>query len=668
MIDIPLPRLLDSNGATDRVIQPISESINLEITPLSYATMVLPVGETLPARAFVELFTNIGSVGIYRVRSPQDAYGEETTTAELEHAIVEVGDWLVRADITGSMAIQTAMTQVFSHYRGGKWQLGSITALGTDTITVSVEYERVLDAMLTILAMKPECYLDFDFSTTPWTVSVKQRDTTVTAEGRLSRNINSANVSYDDTDLCTRAYYPVDVMDSTTGEVTRTWYYVDADTINTYGVAERSVYNSDNTTAAQALATAQEYLNLYKRPKFGVQISGEELSSITGESLDRFAIGKLFRLSLTDYNTTIDQTITSLSWDDVYNAPTSVTVTLADEEAGTFDMVTALHNIDKNGGTVSGGRSSSGQQYKSEMVGGQYRTKFDQTDRYIDLVAQKTNTSGDILEQAGLYLDSQGVLVYADDFENNLGSKLNVQADKIGMVVGTYQGSNYIKAGEITLAINQSTGQSEAKIDANHVYIGNDKSTTVIAGKAELTDLNAATARITSIEADYLTATNISSKMSGSGLTIGGQFICNSLTVGNQAIGNANITSLVSATQLTDGSVKFTGYRPSGASYDIGTFSRAAGSVTSLAADNDSVSYGNNYNTLYVPVTAKGTNISDFTRSVTVDSSGARSAGYTAGRTYEAGLYTHYGQQELFGLNTATGQMYSVGNHNWYYK
>ena len=40
------------------------------------------------------------------------------------------------------------------------------------------------------------------------------------------------------------------------------------------------------------------------------------------------------------------------------------------------------------------------------------------------------------------------------------------------MVVGTNSGGNYIKAGEIALAINQSTGQSEALINADKIVIG----------------------------------------------------------------------------------------------------------------------------------------------------------------------------------------------------
>ena len=505
MINIPLPRLLDSSGQTAGFIQPIRESITQTMTPLSYATMELPVGENVPARSFVELYTANGSAGVFRVRAPQDAYGEDVTVVELEHAIVEVGDWLILANLEGSYAASTAMQTVFSHYRGSHWQLGSVSAL-TGTVNLKAGYSRILDVMLDIVARCEGCMLAFDFSSHPWTVSVVQKGSSVAAEGRLGRNISSARISYDDTDLCTRAYYPIPSTNAQTGIVTHTWGYVDADTQSTYGVVEKAVYNESDTDSAQCMATAQKYLEKYKRPKFSVQISGEELSAITGETLDSFVTGKLFRLALADYGVTVDENITVLSWDDVYGAPTAVIITLAEEET---DTASYLHDLDVYGSTISSGDTKDVEQKVTKI----YSSRT--VENEVELVKIKANAAGDILAQAGLKIDPvTGVLIYADDFEQNLGAKFNVQADQIGMVVGTYQGRNYIKAGEITLAINKSTGASEAKINADHVYIGNDKSTTVIAGKAELADLNAAKARITSLEADAITTSTLSSEIS----------------------------------------------------------------------------------------------------------------------------------------------------------
>lgn len=50
-------------------------------------------------------------------------------------------------------------------------------------------------------------------------------------------------------------------------------------------------------------------------------------------------------------------------------------------------------------------------------------------------------------------------------------SALEKTNEMIGMVVGTRNGDNYIKAGEIALAINSSTGETEARISADKIFL-----------------------------------------------------------------------------------------------------------------------------------------------------------------------------------------------------
>lgn len=535
--DIPLPLVLGDN----RRVHPTRVSINLAMIPLSDASMSLPQGESLPARGYVELFTCMGSAGVFRVRSPQDAYGVVTTTAELEHAIVEVGDYLVRTKYDEMMPANTAMQTVFSHYRGTKWQLGSVSALGSGQIALQANYDKVLEAMLAILEQKPECIMSFDFNTTPWTVNIVSRDTTVTAEGRLARNVNSAKVIYDDTELCTRAYFekPVktdsgDFSDFPTFDVSvnyskndyvvysnklyqlnnghvkgvtwanttktlvddipdRVWDSIDADTIGTYGVVEREVQTSASNTADEAVWTVNEYLKKHKNPRTSVDISAVELSSITGESIDNFSIGKLFRLCLVDYNNLIiDKNVINLYFEDVYKRPQAITVTLADEED---TAVSFLHDLDAKGGAGGGGRGKKQQddQWK------EFLTDFEMDDYHIALYAQQFKNAEEILRQAGLYIDAQGVLIYADDLseadtylgaklavnanaitaevtratnaEDSLSGRIDVEADRIGLVVsGTGQYAQ-IKAAQIWASIDTTLRQSQVTISADIIDI-----------------------------------------------------------------------------------------------------------------------------------------------------------------------------------------------------
>ena len=172
--------------------------------------------------------------------------------------------------------------------------------------------------------------------------------------------------------------------------------------------------------------------------------------------------------------------------EDVAQNTQDIATNTQDIATNTHDISVNAHDISVNAHDIS--------------VNAQNITAQGQT---IDLHTQTLATDGSILSQAGLYLDGSGVLVYADSAANMLGSRFRVQADQIGMVVGTYQdGTNYIKAGEICLAINATTGQSTAKILADHVIMDSVSGTPIdvaINGKLNVTDLAAAIGDITQL-------------------------------------------------------------------------------------------------------------------------------------------------------------------------
>lgn len=591
--NIPLPRLLNSSNGTERRINPINVSVNLEITPLSYASITLPKDENLPARGYVELFTCMGSAGIYRVRSPQDAYGNGITTAELEHAVVEVGDFLVVEELDEMIDPQSAIRAVFRHYRGSKWTLGDTSALGMDHIALEAKYVRVLEAMLSILDQVPDCMMTFDFTTSPrWTINFAKRGTTVAAEGRLSRNVNYAKVTYDDTELCTRAfyekpsttsssssYYPtfnvnqnysknayvnygtklyqltsghvagVSWANTAKSEVTDTptseWTYIDADTIGTYGVIEREVQTGTNYTENEALYVAQEYLRTHKHPRISVEISLEELSSITGESFDTFTIGKLCRLALPDYNTTIEKNITALAFQNVYGSPRAITATLADEED---DVINFIHDVDSSGGSGGGGGGSR----KQDDQWKEYRTIFEQDDYHFGLYAQRLNIDDEILQQAGLYIDANGVLTFAEDNENMLGSKLSVQAGRISAVATRMDTAEDILS-QAGLEIDATTGvliyhTDNANMWASKLNVQADRISLVVEG----TGANAAIKPASIVAAINDAASSV--KISADHIVLDGTTIANKLLGQEIVCNNVHTTT---GTNLFEGHNSF---------------------------------------------------------------------------------------------------------------
>lgn len=354
-MSVRLPRLLDSSGGEARRINPISVKIVEKSTPLSTATMVVLKQEEIPDRSYVELFVPGRSAGIFRTRIPQNSYGGDTTVSiSLEHAVCEVGDWIITKAINESvMSLPAALSLVFSHYRGTRWQLGSCAS--SDDVVCNINVGNVLSAILSLVAQAPKYYLDFDFGTTPWTINVVKFAESVTAEGRLSRNVVSARVQRDDSKLFTRVYLeglPA-IGDDDIG-------HMDADTISQYGVIE-TVLSAGDYTEEEAILVASTYLERHKRPRVSININGLDFYSVTGEPLDALEIGKLYRLAISDVSEPFEEHITQLQWQNVYDQP-AVTINLSEEAETAIKIIHDQGAQEKASANLSDSREKSYQE------------------------------------------------------------------------------------------------------------------------------------------------------------------------------------------------------------------------------------------------------------------------------------------------------------------
>ena len=564
---INLPRLFVNNKFS-KLIHPINVSITENIVPLSTATMTLPQGEELPARSYIELFTPYGSAGMYRVRSPHNAYGMDYSTAELEHMIAEVGDYVVKGEYEQMMAASTAVQTAFSHYKGNRWQLGSISAL-SGTVAFEAKYESVLSVILSVLDQKPDCMMKFDFTATPWKLSIVKRGTTVVSEGRLERNVTSATVTYDDSELTTRVWYQTFPTDAE-GEVKPTWTSRDASTIKTYGVVEATLHTQPDMTASEIDSMVSIYLAKHKQPRTTVNIQADELNRITKERVDKFILGDLFRLAIPAYGITVELNITSISWNNVYTNPDSVTIQLGDEED---TVVTFLHNLDATGAGTTGGSGGGGGRGKQEEEWQEYYTKIEQNDRKIELTATRVDKANSILEQAGLKLTSKGVLTYVKDTKKSLMSQIEVTANRISQsMVNTAKKdlSSHIeqtaesirtdvinRTDGLQSSIEQTASQIRTEVDnveaglsssitqnANRIAIvvddnNNLKTASIVAG------INAQTGSYVKLSADkidldgYVTAGELSAQKTRIDNIIGGQTTLDSLTTSSASLGGS---------------------------------------------------------------------------------------------------------------------------------
>ena len=329
-----LPKILDG---TNKRLNCISISVNQNMIPLSSATIQVMKEDTVPIRTFVEIETPNGVKEVYRTRQPQVSHTADTATIQLDHAICEVGDYIIQDSIKEEKTVSQALSTIFSHYRGSKWQLATITA--SETVSLDCDHDNVLETILSVLQQVPKYVMTFNFNTTPWTVGISEKTSSVTAEGRLSRNITDAVVKYDDKDLCTRVY--VKGLPKPTGHENdeNAIGYMDADseTLSKYGIVEATT-GSGEYTLEQAQRVATAYLAAHKAPKLSIEISGEDLYAITGESLDSFVVGKKFRLVVPEDNLIIEDYITKVSFSDIINS-NQANIVIGDEQDAALNFM-----------------------------------------------------------------------------------------------------------------------------------------------------------------------------------------------------------------------------------------------------------------------------------------------------------------------------------------
>lgn len=158
--------------------------------------------------------------------------------------------------------------------------------------------------------------------------------------------------------------------------------------------------------------------------------------------------------------------------------------------------------------------------------------------------------------------------------ESSLRSSIKQEADRISLVVEGTGANAKVKKAAIVAAVKDSNGylESTIKIDADKVYIGSEKSTTVIAGKCTLDD----------VTADYIGGKIATlSTLNGIAGSFTGNVSCSGLLAGQVYVGSGsgyrNISNPVMSVVLTgpvDNVYTLTSTRSDG-TYSSYPFSRA---------------------------------------------------------------------------------------------
>ena len=479
MIEVKRPVLLDANLKDAAMLHPTKGTLKLTMEGVSEATLTLEDrAETVPMHGWVRLYNQLGFAGYFRRSSRGRNIGTDNSYT-LRHGIDILQDsiWDAETTFTGTMTqFLTALLDKQTHLIQGPgddaprkpWALSSCA--DTSTVTKEINYDNLMDLFEECVTQGGDYYFTYDQTVWPWTVSLVAKPSAVASEFRLERNVEKCSIKDNDSELCTRLILNVNAMenDETLADYTditvkqnNSGYRVYNNTTAqaSYGIIVKTAdidiagpIPADPTDpCAEADAWAADFLARRAAPTLQVEIDGQVLKGLTGDSWDESRIGTMVRVALPEYGDPVTERCVTVSYPDLYGTPDRVTVSLANA------LPTFTRTMKQTQRTLAR-HSRSGRSSAREAKN--FVQHFEITDK-----------AGNILKQAGLQLDADGLLVYANDNVNMIGSRFNVQADQIGMVVGyTDSVGNYIKAGEICLSIN-SSGDTNAVINASKIYL-----------------------------------------------------------------------------------------------------------------------------------------------------------------------------------------------------
>ncbi len=309
-----------------------------------------PANEVCQAHNLVRLPDGSRDTGLFRIVGMPS--GEESAmggvrTYSLEHVMATLlDDVLFGYHEVGGTGVNTrqVMQYILNRQTVRRWQLGACEF--DDQFQYHFENVSLLSALLSLGEVLTEEYTwDFDTDTTPWTVNLRKADSAPGCGIHYGRNLVSITKSMDASALVTRLYplgYGEGVNQLTIKEANGGIPYIDADTINTWGV-KCSVWTDTRIQDAATLrARARQVLDGYKNPYISYTAKAIDLYRITGFSWDNYMPGKLVRVMDSEHGIDFDARIVSISKRDVNGDPGAIEITIANTPRDAADSINTL--------------------------------------------------------------------------------------------------------------------------------------------------------------------------------------------------------------------------------------------------------------------------------------------------------------------------------------
>ena len=469
--------------------RPESMSLNLEERNSTASLTLGPEAPEITMNDWLRDDTEPGQGVIYRVKTVTENVETRTRTVALEHVIQGLKDRVLfgehtPATITGDKKATSCTAAQAARYAlkdQGEWKLGDVEVNPSNPY--SFNGDTVLGCLETITASLKDVQWEYDLSSVPFTLHIRKQPTGFQSEMRMSRNITSLRRQIDRSRMYTRIY-PIGKNNL---KLDGGGYLSKNEGL--YGIVCKVETDQSLDTKAKLKAWAQERLDRHCEPLVTDTITGLDLSRATGEKLDKIAVGRRCRVPLPEYGTSLTERVVKLSWRDKIKEPDRMEATLANQLE---DVASIVNSLIKSGG--GGGRAAAKNAEEdhawlvdttekvglvAEAVAGPGADK--DWSRVSSIFADGTGLHGKVTKtqdeltvaETRIEANEDAIRLEAERRiaqDKSLMGQIQVEADKVGMVVGTKAGENFIKAGEICVAINKD-GSSTATIEASKIHL-----------------------------------------------------------------------------------------------------------------------------------------------------------------------------------------------------
>lgn len=610
MVKMPILLAGHSNNPAG-VLRPLTMGQQWRVDSLSTATMELDEeSPEVSVGDWVRVFAPNGLEGVFYVKTLKQDKVTKKTSVSLEHTFGLLADMVVfgekkPTDMGGTGSTVTtgaAITYLLNQQTETLWTLyqNDFQAVAQGwkftNSQISADLNDIAEAI-------QDCQWEFDQSVFPWRLSLKAWPVDASMEMRMNRNISTMKVSIDRSRMYTRCY-PTGKnnkhIDSVNGGIS----YLDRNTA-TWGVVAQVI--TDNSIADPALLKAwgEKQLKKNAEPAVTVSISGYELSKATGEPMDKIVPGRICRVPLPKFETTITERVTELNWKNCMLDEESCTVTLANEHK----TIAGVLNEKAGGG---GGGKKSNTEHDCELgeneeiieefensdlwvnresiwaVSGAYTVTTDAQGRHIRL------KDGGLLEvlRNGIY-ETVGTAAAIENVQENVdtitGSALWTQRNNITGVVGEYDVVTDPTTGVKTLVVKSGGG---IKIRRDNVEYGLYDNGNLTAGVI-VSKINGGTTRILGKNVVIDGDTTINGSAIASSLE-GEDIACSNLSVGVKLTAtNASVTGGMDVGYLEAGTVEADSVEVNGRSVNIvdASVNTSTNTLTITKADGTTINF-----------------------------------------------------------------------------